>query len=149
IGYPPGAAAAEAVSALAFDGHGVLWAGTAQGVWRLAPGAARLQRAAPAGPDLHRQRILALSMGPRETLWVGTEGGLEAWDIAPAAPRRRLVGAHEGVGRVRVPALYHDSGGTLWAGTDLDGLKWRDPASGRFVAYRSAPFDPHSLADNQ
>lgn len=149
IGHAHAVPAGVAVSALAFDGQGGLWAGTGHGVARLAPGAARLEHVAPPGADPRRERILALSMGPRDTLWVGTEAGLEAWDIAQRTPRRRMVGLEEGVGELRVPALYHDSGGTLWVGTDLDGLKWRDPASGRFVSYRSAPFDPHSLADNQ
>ena len=149
IADPHATPAGAAVTALAFDRHGVLWAGTGHGVARLAPGAERLEHLAPSGPDPRRARILALSMDPHDTLWIGTEGGLEAWDIAPAVPRRRLVGAEDGVGEVRVPALYHDSGGTLWAGTDLDGLKWRDPASGRFLAYRSLPSDPHSLPDNQ
>jgi ligand-binding sensor domain-containing protein/signal transduction histidine kinase len=139
----------DAISALAFDGHGVLWAGTRRGVGRLAPGAARLAHFAPTDGKPGRARILALSMGPRDTLWVGTEAGLEAWNLAGATPQRRAIGAEEGVGEVRVPALYHDSGGTLWAGTDLDGLKWRDPSSGRFVAYRSSALDPHSLSDNQ
>ena len=150
----PGAAPGNAldgntVTALAFDGHGVLWVGTNRGVARLAPGAAQLEHVAPPGPDPRSARILALSLGPRGTLWVGTEAGLEAWNIVPATPQRRTISADEGVGEFQVPALYHDSAGTLWAGTDLDGLKWRDPASGRFVAYRSAPLDPHSLSDNQ
>lgn len=144
-----GALHGNTVTALAFDGRGVLWVGTNRGVARLAPGGRHLEHVAPPASDPRSARILALSMGPGDTLWVGTEAGLEAWNIAPATPQRRTISAQEGVGDVRVPALYHDSGGTLWAGTDLDGLKWRDPASGRFVAYRSAPLDPHSLSDNQ
>ncbi|MGX4640133.1 sensor histidine kinase [Massilia sp. SYSU DXS3249] len=141
--------AGGAVTAIAFDARGVLWIGTGHGVGRLAAGGTRIEHFAPPGSDPRSARILALSMGPRDTLWVGTDAGLEAWNFATPTPQRRAVSAEEGVGEVRVPALYHDSGGTLWAGTDLDGLKRRDPASGRFVAYRSAPLDPHSLSDNQ
>ncbi|MDB5793442.1 MAG: hypothetical protein JWQ80_3466 [Massilia sp.] len=139
----------DAVSTLAFDGHGMLWAGTSRGVGRLAPGATQLEYFAPSDADPRRVRINTLSMGPHNTLWIGTDAGLEAWDVAQAAPRRRTIGANEGVGDVRILALYHDAGGTLWVGTDIDGVRWRDPGSDRFVTYGNRPLDPHSLADNQ
>ncbi|WP_227496502.1 sensor histidine kinase [Massilia litorea] len=144
-----GAPGGDTVTALAFDGHGVLWAGTARGVGRLAPGASHLEHFAPLDDDPHRARINSLSMGPRDTLWVGTDAGLESWILADGTPRRRALGAADGIGSVRVMALYHDAGGTLWVGTDSEGVKWRDPASGRFVSYGNRPLDPHSLSDNQ
>jgi ligand-binding sensor domain-containing protein/signal transduction histidine kinase len=154
-----GAPGGDAVVALAFDGRGVLWAGTARGLGRLAPGAQQiepqqlepqqLEHFAPRGQDPRSARVNALSMGPRDTLWVGTDAGIEAWDLGEGPPRRRTLGAAEGVGDVRVLALYHDAGGTLWAGTDAEGVKWRDPTSRRFVSYGNRPLDPHSLADNQ
>ncbi len=137
------------VTTLAFDGHGALWAGTSRGVGRLAPGAKHLEHFAPSDADPRRARVNTLSMGPRDTLWIGTDAGLEAWGLGEAAPRRRTIGSSEGVGNVRILALYHDAGGTLWVGTDVDGVRWRDPASGRFVAYGNRPLDAHSLADNQ
>jgi ligand-binding sensor domain-containing protein/signal transduction histidine kinase len=139
----------DAVAALAFDGRGALWAGTSRGLGRLAPGAQRLEHFAPQGQDPRSARVNTLSMGPRDTLWVGTDAGLEAWDLDEGAPRRRTLGAGEGVGDVRVLALYHDAGGTLWVGTDAEGVKWRDPTSRRFVSYGNRPLDAHSLADNQ
>ena len=142
-----GAIGGDSVNALAFDGHGMLWVGTARGVGRLAPGATQLEHFAAPDADPRRARINALSMGPRDTLWVGTDAGLEAWEIAASEPRRRAV--NEGVGEGRVGALYHDAGGTLWVGTDFDGVKWRDPSSGRFVSYSNRPLDAHSLPDNQ
>ncbi|MGJ9419586.1 two-component regulator propeller domain-containing protein [Massilia sp. CMS3.1] len=150
-GHPghDGVPGGNAVSALAFDGHGVLWAGTARGVARLAPGARQMEHFTALDADPRRARINALSMGPRDTLWIGTDAGLEAWEIGEARPRRRAIGALDGVGEVRVAALYHDAGGTLWVGTDLDGVKWRDPTSGRFVSYSNRPLDAHSLSDNQ
>jgi len=144
-----GAIGGNIVNALAFDGHGVLWAGTARGLARLLPGAPHLEHLAPLDADPRRARINALSMGPRDTLWIGTDAGLEAWEIAQDTAHRRAFGAQDGVGEGRVGALYHDAGGTLWVGTDFDGVKWRDPTSGRFVSYRNRPLDPHSLSDNQ
>lgn len=144
-----GSPGGDTVNALAFDAQGVLWAGTMRGLGRLAPGATHLEHFAPLDADPRSARINALSMGPRDVLWVGTDAGLEAWELASNAPRRRTIGAQEGVGEGRVGALYHDAGGTLWVGTDFDGVKWRDPASSRFVTYNNRPLDAHSLSDNQ
>lgn len=137
------------VNALAFDAGGALWVGTLDGVARLAPGSEQLEYFAPLNADPRRARVLALSMGPRETLWVGTDAGLEEWRLGEGTPRRRAIGAAEGMDEARVLALYVDAGGTLWAGTEFDGLKWREPTSGRFVSYRNHALDPHSLSDNQ
>ena len=137
------------VNALAFDAGGSLWVGTSTGLARLAPGAERLEHFPDLEGDPRRARILSLSMGPHASLWVGTEGGLEEWRLGAGQPRRRGVAAGEGVGDQRILALYHDAGGTLWVGTGYDGLKRRDPASGRFVSYRSHALDQHSLSDNQ
>lgn len=148
-GAGPGEVSDNTVNALAFDGEGNLWVGTSGGLARLSPDAGRLEHMAAPGGDARRARVLSLSMGPRETLWVGTEAGLEEWRLGAGRPRARRLEGEEGVGAVPVPALYHDAGGTLWVGTELDGLRWRDPASGRFVAYRNHALDPHSLSDNQ
>ncbi|QOY96263.1 GAF domain-containing protein [Massilia sp. UMI-21] len=141
------------VSALALDGHGNLWIGTAAGLDRLPAGAERFEHHDVDPRDPQRNTVLALSMGPRDTLWIGTAAGLEAWRLGDgtpfAQPQRRRVGSQDGLGESRVNALYHDGGSTLWVGTDMDGLKWLDPATGRFLSYRNDPADQHSLSDNQ
>lgn len=146
----PASLADDHVTALAVDDAGALWVGTANGIDKLAPGASRFKhfRVAPA-LDARRNSILSLSMGPRGVLWVGTGAGLEAWRLGDDAPERRHIGGAEGIGEVRVLALYHDAGANLWVGTDLDGLKWLDPSTGKFVSYRNQAFDRHSLSDNQ
>ena len=149
----------DRVNALAFDSAGALWVGTATGLDRMEPGSGRFVHFAIAPPaDTKRNTVLALSMGPRETLWVGTAAGLEAWRLDGGAgggggrgdgePLRERLGAADGIGAVQVKTLYHDNGAQLWVGTETDGLKWRDPSSGRFISYRHAPQDPHSLSDN-
>ncbi|RZA34714.1 MAG: hypothetical protein EOP92_14210, partial [Lysobacteraceae bacterium] len=141
------------VNALALDGRGNLWIGTAAGLDRLAPGADVFEHYDVDGADPQRNTVLALSMGPRDTLWIGTAEGLEAWRLgegtAFAEPLRRRLGSKEDMGEPRVNALYHDGGGTLWVGTDMEGLKWLDPVTGRFLSYRNDPADQHSLSDNQ
>lgn len=153
----PGSLRDNRVNALALDGRGHLWIGTEAGLDRLAPGADRFEHHGVDPDDQQRSTVLALSMGPRDTLWVGTAAGLEAWRLgdgsAFAQPRRRRVDLGEaggaGMEETRINALYHDRGNTLWVGTDMDGLKWLDPATGRFLSYRNDPADRHSLSDNQ
>ncbi|SFD10036.1 two-component regulator propeller domain-containing protein [Massilia yuzhufengensis] len=149
----PGTLRDNRVNALALDNKGNLWIGTAAGLDRLVPGADRFEHIDVDGADQQRNTVMALSMGPRDTLWIGTAAGLEAWRLkdgrAGAQAARRHIGSQDGMGDARVNALYHDSGGTLWVGTDMDGLKWLDPASGRFLSYRNDPADQHSLSDNQ
>ena len=150
-GSGPGTASDRIVSALAFDAQGALWVGTLEGVARLAPGADRLVYFAPLNGDPRRARVMALAVGPGDILWVGSEAGIEEWRPGAGAgkPQRRAVGPDEGMGDLRVLSLYIDGRGTLWVGTEFDGLKWREPASGRFVSYRNRALDQHSLSDNQ
>lgn len=149
----PGSLRDDRVTALALDPRGGLWIGTMIGVDHLAAGSGRFEHfdvdPASAGGRAVPRGVLSMSMGPRDTLWIGTSAGLEAWRIGDGPPQRRHIGAAEGLGEVRVVTLYHDRGSNLWVGTDLDGLKWRDPASGRFVGYANQPLDRHSLSDNQ
>jgi ligand-binding sensor domain-containing protein/signal transduction histidine kinase len=144
----------ERINALALGADGALWIGMASGIDRLAPGAARFEHftVEPAGMARRnpaRDNVLSLSMGPRETLWIGTAAGLAAWRVDDAAPRPLPLGAAERMADLRIERLYHDPGAQLWVGTDTGGLKWRDPASGQFVSYRHSQFDQHSLSDNQ
>jgi ligand-binding sensor domain-containing protein/signal transduction histidine kinase len=138
------------VNAVVLDPAGGVWVGTADGLERLAPGAKAFRhfRITPTD-DPRRNNILSLSMGPRNTLWVGTGAGLEAWRLDDAEPERHHISADEGIGELRITALYHDAGSNLWVGTGQEGLKWRDPATGTFVSYRSMPLDRHSMSDNQ
>lgn len=145
----PGSLGDDRVNALALDGKGNLWLGTGAGLDRLAPGADRFEHHVVHAHDPQRNTVLSLSMGPRDTLWIGTAAGLEAWRLTQGVPERRRMGEPEGIGEVRVLSLYHDGGGTLWVGTDMEGLKWLDPATGRFLTYRNDPSDQHTLADNQ
>ncbi|NHZ63169.1 GAF domain-containing protein [Massilia sp. CCM 8694] len=145
----------DRVNALVRDTDGSLWVATARGLDRLARGAQRFERFTIASGgdarrgDARRNQVLSLSLGANRTLWVGTGAGLEAWQLGAAQPARRQFGEADGIGAVRVQSLYHDAKGKLWAGTELDGLFLRDPASGAFVSYRHQPLDRHSLSDNR
>jgi ligand-binding sensor domain-containing protein/signal transduction histidine kinase len=140
----------DRVSALAPDGRGGLWVGTGVGIDHLPAGAASFDHydVDPHG-GAKRNTVLSLSMAQNGTLWIGTAAGLDALRTGEGQPQRRHVGADEGIADTGILTLYHDAGNNLWVGTDLDGLKWLDPASQRFVGYTNVPLDRHSLSDNQ
>jgi ligand-binding sensor domain-containing protein/signal transduction histidine kinase len=146
----PGSLRDDRVTALALDGRGGLWVGTGLGIDHLPAGAASFDHydIDPHG-DAKRNTVTSLSMGQSGVLWIGTGAGLDAWRIGDGPPQRRHVGQEEGMGDAGIRTLYHDAGNNLWVGTDLDGLKWRDPVSQRFVSYTNQAFDRHSMSDNQ
>jgi ligand-binding sensor domain-containing protein/signal transduction histidine kinase len=146
----PGSLRDDRVTALALDGRGGLWVGTGVGIDHLPAGAASFDHydIDPHG-DAKRNTVTSLSMGQSGVLWIGTGAGLDAWRIGDGPPQRRHVGQEEGMGDAGIRTLYHDAGNNLWVGTDLDGLKWRDPVSQRFVSYTNQAFDRHSMSDNQ
>jgi ligand-binding sensor domain-containing protein/signal transduction histidine kinase len=141
----------DRVNAVAFDPQGNLWVGTSDGLDRLAPGARQFThyRVGLLPAEGKRNEVTALSMGPRGTLWVGTAAGVESWRLGGAEPERRHLDADDGVDEGRIRTIYHDSGDNLWVGTDLEGVKWRDPSSGHFITYGRQALDRHSLSDNQ
>jgi ligand-binding sensor domain-containing protein/signal transduction histidine kinase len=149
----PDSIADDRLSSLAIDNAGNLWIGTGSGLERMVKGSKQfdhfsLAKTSDAGGKQHG--VLSLSAGGIDNvLWVGTTGGLEAWKLGPDAPQRLPSSATAGVGTVRVLSMYRDHDQNLWLGSDTDGLKWRDPASGVFVSYRHQLLDRHSLADNQ
>lgn len=148
----------DRVTALALDPRGGLWVGTGIGLDLLPAGGSGFDhydvedgsgRGDARRGDARHNTISALSMGPRDTLWIGTAAGLQAWRLSDGPPQRRRLGPRDGIGEVHVTRLYHDAGNNLWVGTELDGLKWRDPATERFVSYVTQPLDRNTLSDNQ
>ena len=123
-----------AVRALLEDRAGVLWVGSANGLWRVesAPGGGSRLVAVEIGlpADAARRTVRELLEDPSGGLWVGTDGGL--YRLGPGDG----AGAHpvDGVTGI-VDALLLDRRGELWIGT-RDGVlfrAWPDPASGRLV----------------
>lgn len=122
------------VHALLEDRAGVLWVGSANGLWRVesAPGAGTRLVAVEIGlpADAARRTVRELLADPSGGLWVGTDGGL--YRLGPGDG----AGAHpvDGVTGV-VDALLLDRRGDLWIGTREGVLfrAWPDPASGRLV----------------
>jgi ligand-binding sensor domain-containing protein len=94
------------------DRAGTVWVGTRDGVFRLEGG-----RFLPAGSSTS---VNAMAQGPDGALWVGSTAGLlrGAGDALAPAPLPGWTGPRD------VTALRFDTDGTLWLGTNGDGL-WR------------------------
>jgi diguanylate cyclase (GGDEF)-like protein len=117
-------------NALAEDGEGYLWAGTANGLVRWDGYRARTYVAHPGGPNaLQDDFVKCLHTDPHGVLWIGTSaGGLARYDRA--RDRFTSFGAGpNGLSHVSVRAIADDGNGGLWVGTD-GGLDHLDPATG-------------------
>ncbi|CAN7494703.1 ATP-binding protein [Pseudoduganella sp. LjRoot289] len=147
----PGSLGSDQVNALARDAEGRLWVGTAAGLDLLEPGAQSFRHfKVDAAPDTRFEAVLSLCADLDRTLWVGTMAGVEQWKLARGAeaPQRKRLSEKDGLKPGVVTVIYQDIEGTLWAGSQTEGLfRWR-PAEHRFVQYRHQVTDPHSLADN-
>ena len=141
-----GSLAHDQVNALARDRQGRLWIATPAGVDMLAPGASSFVHYPLRAPGVPGAQTLFIDRD--QLLWIGTKNGIERWELDGAAPRRRLLGIAEGLPAVMVMRIYQDNEGTIWAGTQSEGLlRWRE-SEGRFVQYRHQQGDAHSVADN-
>lgn len=139
------------------DRSGVLWFGTNDGLSRLAP-----QRhafaiyshdpARPESPSL--ANVLTIQQTNDGSLWVGTHGGgIDRYDPERLGVRHFRYVAEDptGISSDIVWALFQDSRGVLWAGTE-NGLDRFEPTAdgrGRFHHLRHRPGDPTSLADGR
>lgn len=143
---------ADDVSGLVFDSAGGLWIGTAAGVDYLPRGStqfAHFPLDTSAGADPKRNAVRVVALGPGETLWVGTQVGLEVWQVRDGTPvQRRTLGSAEGFPASPVTTLFRDKRGTMWAGTQTAGLLRWDEARAQFVASVHQPGKNASLADN-
>ncbi|WP_343732668.1 two-component regulator propeller domain-containing protein [Duganella sp.] len=136
------------VGALVLDKHGNLWVGTARGLELLPAGSTQFRHFGTQEKTLAND-IMSLSLGPDGVLWAGTMRGVQAWRLEGFAAERLAIDVPDDLAEVRVPKLLHDRDGTLWFGTFTDGLKRRDPKSGRYYNYERDNLDRHGISDNQ
>ncbi|MGE4072652.1 MAG: two-component regulator propeller domain-containing protein [Lysobacterales bacterium] len=93
--------------------------------------------------------VTALVQDRRGFIWIGTPNGLIRFDGYRFVRYARDPDDPESIGGVFIRALLVASDGSLWVGTDADGVSVMDPASGRFRRYRHDPSDSGSLAHDQ
>jgi len=125
------------VRALSQTPDGYLWIGTSEGLVRF-DGARFTVFDRSNTPALRDDGILALRLGADGTLWIGTEGGgLVSYNSGTF----RNFGSRDGLTNGFVRAIFEDSRGTLWAGTDR-GFFRREGA--RFVRLDNTPEVPNA-----
>lgn len=102
----------DQVTALLRDTSGNLWAGTyTNGLWRLAPDGAVDHLAARDG--LLNNSVRSLFEDAENTLWVGTNNGLESF----AAGKFVSIGPREGLSNSYTRSAFQDRAGNIWIGT--------------------------------
>jgi len=142
------------VFAIESDNSGILWVGTfGHGLikYHTTKGIVKQFKHDPKNmASLSNNMVTCLWMSRDGTLWVGTLGGLNAFDRAtetfkifkhdPQNPNRLSLDA--------ISCLREDQSGNLWIGTDGGGLNRFDPESQKFVRYIHDPSSPNSLSHN-
>ena len=79
--------------------------------------------------------VIAMAESADGFLWLGTEAGLARWDGYHFKIYRPVPGDVGALPDNVITALYADSGGHLWIGTNTGGLARYDRDRDRFVTY--------------
>lgn len=82
---------------------------------------------------------MAVLRDRRGFVWVGTEDGLNCYDGYGFAVYKHDPARPHSLSDNYVVAFHEDRRGRLWVGTSDGGLSVRDPATGRFRAFRHDP----------
>lgn len=144
----------DSVFAIAEDGFGKIWIGTAAGLDRLDPQSGRIEqfgsrlRAAgvPAEADL---KVSALYSDDRGILWIGLDSALARLDV-PAGTVALLTHRNGDANTLpdgRITALLEDDAQRFWVGTSA-GLALLDRRTNTFVTLRHDPTNRSSLPDS-
>lgn len=116
----------QTVQAFAQTSDGYLWIGTTGGLVRF-DGAHFTLFDRQNTPSLQENSVYCLMVSRDGALWIGTEGG---GVVRYEHGRFRSWTTHEGLSNDFVRALFQDSAGTIWAGTDNGLMQF---SSDRFV----------------
>lgn len=131
------------------DRDGNFWALTRAGaVYRFDSGSPRFRsyRHQQANPQsLGKGTVTAAYMDDPDTLWIGTNRGLNRVD----RKTDQATQVDQPVFARGVSAIAKDHAGHLWFGTNGNGVVRFDPASGQYRTYAHAASDPRSLNHNR
>lgn len=146
----PGPLPNDFVRAVLVDRTGRLWVGTEVGLSCYDPRADgfRTYRHLPGGdPRLNSVRAIAQTSDGK--IWVGTAAGRLDWFderrgvLEPTwHPPADETGAAPDIGQHAITTLLADRAGRLWIGTEGDGLRAWEPATGRARTFRPSAANP-------
>ena len=127
---------------VARDASGYLWIATEEGLNRYDPATDSFRYFSPTPEQLDGDKVLyarVVYIDKQQRIWLGTIRGLYLFDLATETfiRYRHKDGDPTSIGADFVFALYEDSRGNFWVGTDGAGLNLMDRSTGKFTSYTS------------
>lgn len=147
----------DIITSVCGDSSGVIWIGTSGGgLNRFDPRtekfkAFKYDRNKPAG--ISNNSIRSLLVDHRQTLWVGTEDGLNKMDLRSDSDEKFIIykntkGDGGTISDDRVISLFEDKDGQIWAGTLRGGLNRWNHGKDTFTSFKNDPNNANSLSRN-
>lgn len=159
--FSPSSLSHNYIRAITQDTRGFLWVGTDGGLnvlsadelTRVTPRFVRFEHDARTTTSLSNNHVRSVYVDRAGSIWVGTDEGLNRVQLArdnlgrSAFRRYRHTPSDpHSLSNNEIYALFEDSSGTFWIGTNGGGLNVMDRAAETFVRYRTDPRDPTSLS---
>ncbi|WP_296705609.1 sensor histidine kinase, partial [Algoriphagus sp.] len=155
----PSGLSSDVVSVLLIDSNERLWVGTNKGVNLFDPESnsfTHFMHDSTDNSSLSHNVVRSLYEDRSGTLWVGTGyefqrenvGGLNRLDPTTGTFTRYMHDPDDPQSLIdnRVRAIFEDSRGTFWVGTQGDGLHTMDRETGLFTRHRYDPQNPNKLS---
>ena len=156
----PESLSSNQVIAIHMDHLGYLWVGTVEGLDRLDLKTGKFDhfRHDPNDPtSLSYNQVRAIYEDREGTLWIGTgvpweinnpAGGLNKFDRSNGTFTSYLHDPTNvnSLASNKIRAIFEDSKGNFWVGSDKDGLHTLDRKSGKFTRYSYDPKHPEKLS---
>ena len=138
------------VIALAREQDGSLLIGTGAGLDRLPPGAGHFMHLGVEydGEGSQDRSVRTINLTKQGDAWVGTTNGLK--HLPPQGTQAAILQGPQfaDIRHMAVARILIDAESRFWLGTDADGLKLFDTASGALQSYRHVEADPFSLGSD-
>jgi len=155
----PKASGQSSTNVILVDHSGIVWAGTNDGLYRLEPNTRKFIRYEHKENDpasLSCNTVRSLYEDHQGVLWIGTglpfdtlkEGGLNKLDRLSGKFTRYMQDPNNQHSLInnKIRAIFEDSRGTFWVGTQGDGLHTMDRATGSFLRLTYDPNHPDKLS---
>jgi ligand-binding sensor domain-containing protein/signal transduction histidine kinase len=140
------------ITSLAEDRAGYLWIGTRLGLNRYDPRTEEFVRFLHDDMNpvsLIDNHIRILYIDRNDNLWIGTASGLDLFDRTSGSFKHYGSPSRQGVNSEKsITALYEDSRGRLWVGTDAGGLNRFNSSNNTFTPYQNRPDDYSTISSD-